>query len=754
MNDYERIRDIFERVLDVPDDGRHDEAVRLSGNDEHLRDAVLRMLDEDAAAEADGFLAEPLLDGRFLIGRSPSADRAPLPSIRGYSVVALIGSGSSGLVYRAEAAEPLSRTVAVKVLREGLPVSVRAKFTREQQALARLNHPGVAQVYDAGETDDGRLYVAVEFVDGNWITRYAEEHSLDWRSRIELMAQICEAVHAIHTTGVMHRDLKPANILVTEVAGVAKPKVIDFGASALVQPSQANLTEGPRLLGTVAYMAPEQLTRGERGDARVDVFALGVVTHELISGRHPYGAPEAPLAELVRDLTEKALPELTKSLGADRRTLEAVLAKATAKATADRYASAQHLADDLRRVLTRLPVDATTRSALGEVRSLCRRYPMTTLGGVAALIAIVVLAFAFAHSADQSRARANEMTATVDTLTDHVLAEINELSGANEAKERLASLLLERLDAIPEVGRGPRIDFQRAEALQSLASVALDRADAATALDLRRQAHDALERALSADPDSRSVQDALLRVTILIGDAEQKLGRLDEALGHYQTVHDTLKEQLASSPDDARLLDELTWSYERLTTFVFARSPETAMPLYNERLALAERLYERRPDDVMAKFALGSAFAELASVTRRLGDPAGGERHAREACMLLGETTAKDPHRLAFRFRELTANLELSRSLLELDSPDAVRAMQHTLTLAQAISEENPESEPAWRYRCTILEQAVVLFDHFGELALCASVKDELARHYESPLSDHPASDEDLPSEAEIPRTP
>ncbi|MCA9273978.1 MAG: protein kinase, partial [Phycisphaerales bacterium] len=713
-----------------------------------------RMLDEDAAAEADGFLAEPLLDGRFLIGRSPSADRAPLPSIRGYSVVALIGSGSSGLVYRAEAAEPLSRTVAVKVLREGLPVSVRAKFTREQQALARLNHPGVAQVYDAGETDDGRLYVAVEFVDGNWITRYAEEHSLDWRSRIELMAQICEAVHAIHTTGVMHRDLKPANILVTEVAGVAKPKVIDFGASALVQPSQANLTEGPRLLGTVAYMAPEQLTRGERGDARVDVFALGVVAHELIAGRHPYGAPDAPLAELVRDLTEKALPELTKSLGADRRTLEAVLAKATAKATADRYASAQHLADDLRRVLARLPVDASTRSALGEVRSLCRRYPMTTLGGVAALIAIVVLAFAFAHSADQSRARANEMTATVDTLTDHVLAEINELSGANEAKERLASLLLERLDAIPEVGRGPRIDFQRAEALQSLASVAFDRADAATALDLRRQAHDALERALSADPDSRSVQDALLRATILIGDAEQKLGRLDEALGHYQTVHDTLKEQLASSPDDARLLDELTWSYERLTTFVFARSPETAMPLYNERLALAERLYERRPDDVMAKFALGSAFAELASVTRRLGDPAGGERHAREACMLLGETTAKDPHRLAFRFRELTANLELSRSLLELDSPDAVRAMQHTLTLAQAISEENPESEPAWRYRCTILEQAVVLFDHFGELALCASVKDELARHYESPLSDHPASDEDLPSEAEIPRTP
>ncbi|MCA9273979.1 MAG: protein kinase, partial [Phycisphaerales bacterium] len=635
MNDYERIRDIFERVLDVPDDGRHDEAVRLSGNDEHLRDAVLRMLDEDAAAEADGFLAEPLLDGRFLIGTSPAADRAPLPSIRGYSVVALIGSGSSGLVYRAEAAEPLSRTVAVKVLREGLPESVRAKFTREQQALARLNHPGVAQVYDAGQTDDGRLFVAVEFVDGSWITRYAEEHSLDWRSRIELMAQVCEAVHAIHTTGVMHRDLKPANILVTEVAGVAKPKVIDFGASAIVQPSEHNLTEGPRLLGTVAYMAPEQLTRGERGDARVDVFALGVVTHELISGRHPYGAPEAPLAELVRDLTEKELPELPRLLGADRRALEAVLAKATAKAADDRYASAQHLADDLRRVLTRLPVDATTRSAFGEVRSLCRRYPKTTLGGVAALIAIVVLAIAFARSAHQSRARASEMTATVDTLTDHVLAEINELSGANEAKERLASLLLERLDAIPEVGRGPRIELQRAEALQSLASVALDRADAATALDLRRQAHDALERALSADPDSRSVQDALLRVTILIGDAEQKLGRLDEAHGHYQTVHDTLKEQLASSPDDARLLDELTWSYERLTTFVFARSPEEAMPLYNERLALAERLYERHPDDVLAKFALGTAHAALAPASRRLGDLAASEHHAREARRLL-----------------------------------------------------------------------------------------------------------------------
>ena len=744
MNDYERIRDIFERVLDVPDDGRHDEAVRLSGNDEHLRDAVLRMLDEDAAAEADGFLAEPLLDGRFLIGRSPSADRAPLPSIRGYSVVALIGAGSSGLVYRAEAAEPLSRTVAVKVMREGLPESVRAKFAREQQALARLNHPGVAQVYDAGETDNGRLFVAVEFVDGNWITRYAEEHSLDWRSRIELMAQVCEAVHAIHTTGVMHRDLKPANILVAEVSGNAKPKVIDFGASALVQPSEHNLTEGPRLLGTVAYMAPEQLTRGERGDARVDVFALGVVAHELIAGQHPYGAPDAPLADLVRDLTEKVLPELPRSLGADRRALEAVLAKATAKASADRYASAQHFADDLRRVLARLPVDATARSVLGEVRSMCRRYPKTTLGGVAALIAIVVLAIAFARSAHQSRARANEMTATVDTLTEHVLAEINELSGANEAKERLASLLLERLDAIPEVGRGPRIELQRAEALQSLASVALDRADASTALDLRRQAHDALERALSADPDSRSVQDALLRVTILIGDAEQKLGRLDEALGHYQTVHDTIKVQLASSPDDARLLDELTWSYERLTTFVFARSPEEAMPLYNERLALAERLYERHPDDVLAKFALGTAHAALASAIRRLGDPAASEHHAREARRLLGEASAMEPHRLAIRFRELTANLALARALLDQDSPEAVQAMQRAVSLSRAVSSENPESEAAWLYRSTILEQAVVLYGHFGEEALTSAAAEELEHHHESPLSDRmpPSPDE------------
>lgn len=736
MNDYERIRNLFEQVLDAPESERRDHVVRLAGSDDQLRAAMLRMLSEDVAAEQEGFLAEPLFGGRFLLGSHIHAEHAPLPTIRGYEVTALIATGSSGIVYKAEASAPLSRTVAIKVVRAGMPEDMRPRFAREQQALARLNHPCIAQVYDAGETDDGRLFVAVEFVNGPWITRYADEHSLDWQQRVDLVIQVCEAVHVIHMNGLMHRDLKPANILVSDIDGKPSPKVIDFGASALVDPLGWDRTEGPRLLGTIAYMAPEQLKHGERGDVRMDVFALGIIAFELLTGHHPYGAHAAPLAHLVRDLTEKSLPRISASFGSDRLALQAVLAKATAKNAAQRYASAQHFGEDLRRLRARLPVEANPSSLWRDVHSLLRRYPKATLSGCAAALVIIMLAVASVRSAQKSTTRANEMAGTVSALTDDVLAEIEELSGADSAKENLASLLLLRLDAMPSDLRGADFYTRRAEVLWSLAAVAQNRGDSATALQLRLEAREGLQKSRSSNPGEPSTEDSLSHATILIGDAQYQLGRRDEALANYQAVHQVLKNRLAASPGDVALMDELTWSYERLIPFAFAHSPEDAASLQRERLALAERLYSARHDDVMATFALGAAHAELASVTRRLGDPVEGEHHGREAKRLLADAASDQPHRLAFRLRELTANLELARSLLEQDSREAVGAMQHTTALARTCFAENPGSEAAWLYRSTILEQAIVLFEHFGERDSASSARSQLEQHHESPLSD------------------
>ncbi|MDX9911059.1 MAG: serine/threonine-protein kinase [Phycisphaerales bacterium] len=696
------------------------------------------MLDEDSAAEEDGFLSEPLLGGRFLLSQESGPSVAPLPTIRGYTLEALIGSGSSGLVYRAKAHAPLSRTVAIKVLREGVPEGVIARFTREQHALARLNHPGVAQVYDAGITDEGRLFVAVEFVDGSWITRYADERALDWRARMELMAQVCEAVHAIHATGVMHRDLKPANILVSEGEGRARPKVIDFGASGLVEPDQATQTEGPRLLGTVAYMAPEQLKHAERGDVRMDVFALGIIAHELIAGRHPYGAPGAPLARLVGDLVERPLPELPRSLGADRAALKAVLARATAKDAAQRYASAQHLGDDLRRVLGRVPVEAAPRTARGEIRSILRRYPRTTIAGVMGVLAIVLLAFAFARAAQQSRARAVEMATTVDALAEGVLGEINELGGAHLARERLARLLLERLDSIPNGMRDARIEEQRAQALHSLASVALDRGDAAQALELRQHACATLERAQELAPGSRAIRIALLRSTILIGDAQNTLGRRDEALANYRDVHNGLLSWLADSPDDLGLMDELAWSYERLTPFVRYSDPDEALRLCTERLSLATRLYDRSPDSSICTYGLGCAHLWVAWVHRDRRELTTALEHTRNAIEFLGDALRREPNRVTFSYRMISARQTLADVLKSQRSSDAPEAMQSALALARSVCDANAQSETAWRYLCSTLEQSVVLFEQYGHSDAAAAVREELARHYESPLSDTP----------------
>ena len=175
-----------------------------------------------------------------------------------------------------------------------------ASFHREQRLLASLNHPGVAQVSDAGETADGLDYVVVEYIDGPSITRYAAEYELSWRDRVELIIRACEAVQHIHATGVLHRDIKPANILVSHDHGTPQPKVIDFGAATFAQADALLATQHPRFIGTIAYMAPEQLNSRDRADARCDVYSLGLILHELLSGGHPFQTDAIGLGELVR----------------------------------------------------------------------------------------------------------------------------------------------------------------------------------------------------------------------------------------------------------------------------------------------------------------------------------------------------------------------------------------------------------------------------------------------------------------------
>lgn len=327
-----------------------------------------------------------------------------------FTVVREIGRGGMGVVYEAEQAEP-RRRVAVKVLRRAGDRGADRMLLREAAALARLNHAGIASIFEAGRAEDGSPYLVMELVHGVPLGEFARERNCGQAERVDLTARVCEAVAAAHRSGVVHRDLKPSNILVSPEG---LPKVLDFGLAKLMQEGEGTLqTERGRIAGTIAYMSPEQ-ARGENDavDTRTDVYALGVILYELLTGALPYRVSARNLPASVRAIAEDAPIRPRTAAGGVRGDLEAVILKAIEKDPGRRYESASALGEDLRRVLRREPVTARAPTLAYQGRALVARYPVAS-ALVAALVVSVVV-FGAMMTGLYVRARASEQRERVE----------------------------------------------------------------------------------------------------------------------------------------------------------------------------------------------------------------------------------------------------------------------------------------------------------------------------------------------------
>lgn len=310
----------------------------------------------------------------------------------GYRIEREIGRGGMGVVFEAQQQHP-ERRVAIKTL----PFSAasdedgRQRLAREADALARLSHPGIAQVYRFGHAAafDGVPYLAMEFVDGEPIDAYCAAHQLDVLARLKLLVSLCEAVAHAHTQRVLHRDLKPQNVLVDNDGRV---KVLDFGIARVLDDANPSLqTRSGQVLGTLTYMAPEQLAavsgRGKPPSAQIDVYALGVMAYELLVGRPPIDIPTGSLATIIRHLADAEPAQLGRHCPELRSTdIEKVIGKALARDPAHRYADAGALQRDIERVLDNEPVVARPPSTVYQLRKFVRRHR------VACAVAVAVLA--------------------------------------------------------------------------------------------------------------------------------------------------------------------------------------------------------------------------------------------------------------------------------------------------------------------------------------------------------------------------
>lgn len=344
---------------------------------------------------------------------------APGTRVGPYKLVRPIGEGGMGSVWMAEQLEPIRRNVALKIIKAGMDsAQVTARFEAERQALAMMDHPNIARVYDGGATEMGRPFFVMEFVDGTPITKFCDDHRFDPRERLELFKQVCRAVQHAHQKGIIHRDIKPSNVLVTPADGRPSAKVIDFGiakATGQQLTERTLVTEYGAVMGTLEYMSPEQAGLDDLDiDTRSDIYSLGVLLYELLTGTTPLdrkSKQRTGFAELLRLIREEEPPKPSTRLNSSAETLvnisaarqvdparltklvrgdlDWIVMKALDKDRTRRYDSANALARDIERFLNDEPVEACPPSAGYRLGKFVRRHRAAVVGAVACLLILI-----------------------------------------------------------------------------------------------------------------------------------------------------------------------------------------------------------------------------------------------------------------------------------------------------------------------------------------------------------------------------
>jgi serine/threonine protein kinase/tetratricopeptide (TPR) repeat protein len=735
---WQKVKGILEGALDKSPDSRSIYLDEICGTNEDLRREVENLLEFEQVEsdvleqEAVSAVFENGLVSKNLIGKQ----------IGNYKINRELGIGGMGAVFHATRADgEFAQTAALKLIKRGMDSdAVLRRFFNERQILASLEHPNIARLIDGGTTDDGLPFFVMEYVEGTTILEFADAENLDLEEKLELFRQICAAVSYAHQNLVIHRDLKPSNILITKDGVV---KLLDFGIAKLLKSDDENLTATRNFVFTPEYASPEQV-RGEKLTTATDIYSLGVILYELLTGNRPYKTESKNIGEIIKAVCETQ-PERPSSVvssqqsavssGTDqnngRRTtdnesktnpkskirnpkllkgdLDNIILKALRKEPERRYSSVEQFSEDIRRHLTGLPVTASKDTWNYRVQKFVARNRaavasaaiviLVLIGGVVGTSWQAVRAEKMRAEAETERARAERRLENLRNISNSLVSEIErairDLPGSLPARKLLLDRAVEQLDALAADSDGnTQLQLELVWAYQNLGM--LPDKNLSESQKILEKAVALTEKILAAAPADPKVRDRLAMLYLDMIYNSRLRGDVNYTLEYNKRAVAITEEILRESPDTPEFQDSFWTVYYHyaLTMQQLGNAPET-IETARKILPVAEALYRAGAQDETDKYYYLKPHLTHAAIGYGLnysGDYKAAIQEFETALSACQSEIIKRPDANILRRDEANIRLQLSSALEETgDFPAAYKHALAAFETREKLAKDNPK---------------------------------------------------------------
>jgi tetratricopeptide (TPR) repeat protein len=687
--DPHRIESLFQEALGLDTANRAEFLLRIGGEPETRR-AVEELLEAWYRVERKSAWNVDALQNMAASFRGAQLAR--------YQIQDRIGAGGMGVVYKALRKEgEFSKVVALKIVHSDHP-SLLQRFHQERQILASLDHPYIARLLDVGSTDDGSPYLAMDYVDGQPLDRYVKANALSRRDILRLFRKIAGAVSYAHGNLIVHRDLKPANILVTDAG---EPKLLDFGIAKLINSDAARTATGAAAM-TPEYASPEQISGGVVAAAS-DIYSLGVLLYELLSGSRPYRETKSPveLAEAITTVPPKPLAGVDEDL-------EKIVQMALRKEPGRRYSSVEQFSEDIRRYQDGYPVAARPDTRTYRARRFIGRNKTAVVACILVTGALLTGGVATWWQARIARERFNDVRRLANSYLFEFYDAIRDLPGSTPARQLVVKRALEYLDSLSrQSGKDASLEAELATAYERVAEVQgapnkPSLGDHRGGADSLRKALGIRERIAAAEPSNPAATTNLVKCAGRLGEFLLWSGDVKSAAEIYRKATATIEGLAAREPGNVEIRSTLAGAYMSLGDVTGngdvpnLGNVKGALEFYKKCIAIQLKVVEKRPAKRDERLSLGAYYGRRATASNGLGDYAAAESDFRKAIEVDEQLRKEDPVNVLYQREVAVYSRSLSLLYLRMERIEEARlAGDRSAEIFAALAKADPMNASA-----------------------------------------------------------